>query len=346
MSVTQKDIARMAGVDQSTVSRILRQDPRAKEISEKVRENVLRIASELKYQPNVSAATMRNKFNKSTVALICSEKEVSAASSYHIFLFKLIRLLNELSYGVRIYSSGDYEAIFREIRSNQIYYVICTQNTEKNFLELGKLCLRYKVKAIFNSVKQYFPEIPVFADDDTANIQMMIRHLYEKGHRKIGFAAGLPVANTTRQRIKIFRSVMASLDLPCPDEVIYQEAFSVDSFRQYLKRWQGTALCCIDNGMAGLAENALLYASFRIPQEISLISYGCPGLQDPGHYPKMSHIKTGSEKNFPAIRDYLFTEGSEKNAGAYTRFLPGILVEGDTVTAPCRENLAQKFNSL
>ena len=58
------------------------------------------------------------------------------------------------------------------------------------------------------------------------------------------------------------------------------------------------------------------------------------------------NVKTGSEKNFPAIRDYLFTEGSEKNAGAYTRFLPGILVEGDTVTAPCRENLAQKFNSL
>ena len=82
MTVTQKDIARMAGVDQSTVSRILRQDPRAKEISEKVRENVLRIASELKYQPNVSAATMRNKFNKSTVALICSEKEKKVIISF------------------------------------------------------------------------------------------------------------------------------------------------------------------------------------------------------------------------------------------------------------------------
>ncbi|MBO5725063.1 MAG: LacI family DNA-binding transcriptional regulator [Lentisphaeria bacterium] len=344
MPVTQKDIAKAAGVDQSTVSRILRNDPRAEKISEKVRLLVLETAKKMKYSFNVSAVTMRGQINRSTVALICSAKE-HVGASYHIFLFSLIRQLNEHSYGVRIYSSGDYESIFREIAANQIYYVICSQNTEENFLRLGKLCLQYKVKAIFNCAKQYFPEIPVFADDNETNVRMMIRHLYEKGHRRIGFVAGGASNRTADQRIAACRKEMAALDLDCPEESFYREVYSVPSFHQYLKRWQGTALCCLDNGIASLAESALLYAGFKIPGDISIISYG-HGLSDPGHYPRMSHISTGVQNNFSVIQKYLFTDGTETHASDYTTFLPGTLVEGDTVAVPGNTDLSGKFATL
>lgn len=350
MSATQKDIARVSGVNQSTVSRILRNDYRAGKVSEKIQKKVLAVAEELKYQTNISAATMRNKRNKSTVALICSPDIERFGHSYHSFLFKLIRHLNELSYGVRLYSSGNYEAIFREIKANQIYYVICSQHSDKDFLKLSKLCKQYKVKAIFNSGKEYIPEIPVFADDNEANIRLMVRYLYEKGHRRIGFVAGDPAWFAIQDRIRIFSEEMAELDLPCPPEFIYQKAFQQIPFLNFLKNWQGTALCCMDKGVASLVEHSLLYASFRIPEEISLISLEAnnTGCDDEREWirPVTTHIRVKLNDNFRVVTDYLFTEGSENHAEDYTRFLAGTLIEADTVSSPRKDDLKDKFALL
>src|SRR5512139_1999713 len=57
---TAKDVARLAGVSQSTVSRILSGDS-APFFSEKTRRKVLKVAAELNYSPNPLARALRGK---------------------------------------------------------------------------------------------------------------------------------------------------------------------------------------------------------------------------------------------------------------------------------------------
>lgn len=63
MSVTLKDIARQLDMAPSSISRILRNDPRASEFREETRKRVMRVSQEMGYKRNVSAATIRNGFD-------------------------------------------------------------------------------------------------------------------------------------------------------------------------------------------------------------------------------------------------------------------------------------------
>ena len=47
----------------SSISRILRNDPRASEFREETRKRVMRVSQEMGYKRNVSAATIRNGFD-------------------------------------------------------------------------------------------------------------------------------------------------------------------------------------------------------------------------------------------------------------------------------------------
>jgi len=58
-TLTMKDIARLAGVSQSTVSRILNDTPAAIRVSAKTRERVLATAKENSYRPNPLARALR-----------------------------------------------------------------------------------------------------------------------------------------------------------------------------------------------------------------------------------------------------------------------------------------------
>jgi DNA-binding LacI/PurR family transcriptional regulator len=60
----QADVARLAGVSQSAVSRVLGGDVEAARISEETRQRVLAAVKELGYVPNPSARRLRNKRNQ------------------------------------------------------------------------------------------------------------------------------------------------------------------------------------------------------------------------------------------------------------------------------------------
>ena len=57
-AVTSHDVARLAGVSQATVSRVLRQDPK---VRPETRDRVLRVLAETRYEPNAAARAFRTR---------------------------------------------------------------------------------------------------------------------------------------------------------------------------------------------------------------------------------------------------------------------------------------------
>jgi LacI family transcriptional regulator len=58
---TMRDVARIAGVSQPTVSRVLNDAPSAIPVSEETRQRVLAAVKELKYRPNMTARSLRTQ---------------------------------------------------------------------------------------------------------------------------------------------------------------------------------------------------------------------------------------------------------------------------------------------
>ena len=58
MRATLKDIAQIAGVNESTVSYVINNKPKAKCFQEKTRERILNIARDLNYHPNAAARAL------------------------------------------------------------------------------------------------------------------------------------------------------------------------------------------------------------------------------------------------------------------------------------------------
>lgn len=99
-NITAKDIARLCGVSQATVSYVINDRPGQK-ISEDTRNKILETARELHYYPNASAQNMRGKSGTS-IGIVCAKD-----FSRQAFLDSMIGIssyLDKLEYTITIYN--------------------------------------------------------------------------------------------------------------------------------------------------------------------------------------------------------------------------------------------------
>ncbi|MEG2296834.1 MAG: LacI family DNA-binding transcriptional regulator [Clostridium sp.] len=103
-NVTAKDVAKMCGVSQATVSYIVN-DSTNQKISEETRQKVLNAIEELHYFPNVSARNMRNR-NCASVGIVCAKDY-----SRQAFLDSLVgisRYFDKINYTITIFNAEDF----------------------------------------------------------------------------------------------------------------------------------------------------------------------------------------------------------------------------------------------
>jgi DNA-binding LacI/PurR family transcriptional regulator len=67
MAITIKNVAKQAGVDPSTVSRVIADNPR---ISAKTKEKVLKVMEEMDFHPNAIARSLANRSTKTIGAIM------------------------------------------------------------------------------------------------------------------------------------------------------------------------------------------------------------------------------------------------------------------------------------
>ena len=132
--------------------------------------------------------------------------------------------------------------------------------------------------------------------------EMAVRHLYSRGHRRIGFLSDESATWDSREMLKGFRTAMFELDLPVRTdwEICWMRATvngelgneSVYQPRDYSGRLRKvfasteppTALVCYDNWRAVVTALSLEKIGLKIPDDVSIVSsfrkesypaYGC-----------------------------------------------------------------------
>jgi DNA-binding LacI/PurR family transcriptional regulator len=196
---TMRDIARVAGVSQSTVSRVLNDAPTRVPIAAETRERVLAAARQLGYRPNPHARSLRGAstmligavvrdFSDPFFAAVIEALAVEAmARGYNVVIghahgrvdegIALTSVL-ETRYTDAIVMLGDMQdqpRLLEDLRNSSVPVVATWQGTSP----------------------REFPTVDV---DERAGIVAGLEHLVELGHERIAFVSGrLPGDNWQRQ---------------------------------------------------------------------------------------------------------------------------------------------------
>jgi DNA-binding LacI/PurR family transcriptional regulator len=199
---TLSDVAARAGVDVSTVSRVLRADPR-QAVRPETRLRILQAADELDYQPDVIARSLRTG-RAMTVALVVPDLD---NIGFTAVVRGVQRAAQEQGYAVLIAElrdGGDSRAV-EDIAGRVDGLLVASAHTDEPWL--ARLATRLPV-VLVNRRARGFPGAVIV--DDEAGTALAVSHLVELGHRGIAHIAGDLATDTGQRRLDGFRTALRS----------------------------------------------------------------------------------------------------------------------------------------
>jgi DNA-binding LacI/PurR family transcriptional regulator len=209
---TAQDVARLAQVSQSAVSRTF--TPGAS-VSEDTRARVTIAAKQLGYRPNAMARSLITRRSR-IIALVMGYLE---NQFYPLVIEKLSQKLQRQGYHVLMFiSDGDEtDGVLDEILQYQIDGVVMASAMLSP--TLAQQCADSGVPVVlFNRV----PDTSAYARHTTSSVTsdnrrggaLVAELLLERGHRRIAFLAGLEKSSTNVERERGFDEAMAQAGLP------------------------------------------------------------------------------------------------------------------------------------
>jgi LacI family transcriptional regulator len=272
--VVLKDVARLAGVDASTASRVLRGDER-KPAKPETRERVLAAAREMGYRANSVARSLRTR-QREAIGLIIPD----AANPGFAQIFKGVQaVMTEAGWHVIVVEGRQparpdlgWDRIVFEGRVDGVLVLTATirDPVVRRVAESGfpLVVVNRRSNGIAGSVVM----------NDARGSEVAVAHFHDLGHRRIGHIAGPSNLDTGRRRLAGYRDALKRRKLPARPEWIavtdYTEAGGYDAAREILAKSRGdlpTAIY-VATFMSGLgAIQALNEAGFRVPEDVSII---------------------------------------------------------------------------
>lgn len=202
-SITLTDVAQLAGVSRSAVSRAF--TPGAS-VAEATRHRVLEAAAKLGYRPNVIARTLATRRSR-MIAIVVSYLQ---NQFYPLFVERSSQLLQKHGYHVLLFVSDGHETakpevdeLVLEMMQYQVDGIILASATLSS--ALAKNCRMAGVPVVMFNRVAAVPGVHTVASDNVAGGRFAARALIDGGFKRIAFIAGLEDSSTNRDREEGFR---------------------------------------------------------------------------------------------------------------------------------------------
>jgi len=269
------DIARLAGVSASTVSRSLAGLP---PISEETRVRVERAAQEAGYKINRHARSLR--LQRSAILLVLIPD--LANQNYSDLLMNLDRVAFDLGYSIMIGHTGvDLERPDRladELFTGGIDGVLLTSSycpsRIRDRIEGGE---RLPVLRTLSPTEATSGIASVQIDEAAASAEV-VRHLIANGHRRIAHLAGPMSELVSKLRLEGWRRALAEAGLPNGPDLVLHGGFHLGDGKAVARRLLAAGqlpdavFCSNDESAFGLMTE-LKGAGIRIPHDIAVAGF-------------------------------------------------------------------------
>ena len=195
---TSVDVARLAGVSQSAVSRAFSRTPTQSSVSSETKKRILKAANELGYRPNAIARSLITQ-RSNIVALLFSYLD---NPFYALALEKLCMELQKEGFHALVFMMPSTDEGVEETVAQLLDYQVdgvITASVELSST-LVEICANRDIPVVmFNRFQDHDGTASVTTDNVTGG-RMAARHLLETGHQKIGLISGWQRSSTSRDR--------------------------------------------------------------------------------------------------------------------------------------------------
>ncbi|HEY3992445.1 MAG TPA: LacI family DNA-binding transcriptional regulator [Ktedonobacteraceae bacterium] len=267
---TSFDVAKQAGVSQSTVSLVL-SGKAAGRVSRDTQEAVLRVARELGYQPHMAARTLRLGRTHVTALLIPDVSNPFFAT----ILQGAEQAARSRDYTVVQVSTGN-DADWQQ----RIVHALATRSFD-GFL----FCVDVPGSAILDLLRGNAvildgssPDFPSLLLDIEGGTTAALDHLLNLGHRRIAHLSAHIDVETFRVRQRVYQRMLSKVGLPARED--YQPTAGLDvveSCRAALELLRGpeppSAFFCDDDLMAAGVYRAARQVGLRVPADLSIVGF-------------------------------------------------------------------------
>lgn len=279
MAVTIKDVAALAGVSPSTVSRTCKNNP---SISEETKERVRKAMAELGYEPNFQASNLASQ-NSRTIGIIlpASAKEVYENSFYLEAIQGISHYCNGRQYMTTIVTGQDEAEILDAVRSMSRsgkvdgFIILYSKKDDPVIDYLFNEGLLY---ILIGKATQYTNQTIYIDNNNLLAGREAAEYLYQLGHRRIAYLGSDSSLMFSADRKAGYQLALASHQLPVRPEYCVEVKNVSENNEEAIRgllmqKDRPTAILVSDDILAVSLERVCLENHLAIPEDLSIISF-------------------------------------------------------------------------
>jgi DNA-binding LacI/PurR family transcriptional regulator len=273
---TLKDIAKIAGVNVSTVSKALRD---SSDINELTKENIKKIADKLGYKYDTKSKTQSNNeqgiesFN--TIGIICPE----ITSNYYSEIINIIANESRKEGYLCIFGFTDFEPdiekhYLKDLLGLHVKGIIFISES----LDINGILSQYKkdysIPLVLITPNADTKDFDCIKIDDEYGVKLSVEHFIQEGHKEIGYIGD----ELSNPRLEAFLKVMRENELKINKKWIHvstKERFERCGYETMSSLLEGdalpTAILAAYDDIAIGAVKAVHNAGLKVPDDISII---------------------------------------------------------------------------
>jgi LacI family transcriptional regulator len=336
---TMTDVARIAGVSQTSVSLILNRMAGAR-IAEATRERVVKAAKEIGYELPASRRPYWTSTEQNVVAYLVDE--ISTSPHAVVTLDGARDACWESGFLVSAHvtrsnpelENATIEAINRDSSViGVIYSTIFTRRVSPPISLFG-------LPTVLLNCHGGDRRLPAIVPGEVAGAFTATQHLIAKGHRRIGFINGEPWMEASLDRLKGYRQALATADIAFDPSLLRNgDWLPLQGCQLALELLQSpdppTAIFCANDLMAMGALEAAAQIGLSVPRDLSIMGYDDQELARYTHPPLSTLVLPNYEMGRRAAELLIDLAVHNKAARPMTIKIDGPLVERSSV-ADCR----------
>lgn len=269
---TIRDVARLAGVSVTTVSRVLNgKGDVAPETALRVRQ----VIDDLGYESSLAARSLRSSRTQ-VIGLVLPDMD-------HTWAVEVVRAASRsvtgTPYDLFVMASGTRSHTERGRWEQQ-------QITRLNGALTDGVIVAVPDAPVFRTehplvALDSFLNSNVYPSVNADNFQGArdaVQHLFDLGHRRIGFIEGLGYLESASQRLRAFERAHADAGFPLDPALVLPGDFSIDAGVQAMQRYLAlaeppTAVFAANDDTAFGVLSAARAAGLRVPQDLSVVGF-------------------------------------------------------------------------
>ncbi len=323
--VTSYDVAHLAGVSQSAVSRCFK--PGAS-VSVKMRARVMKAAEDLSYQPNAIARSLITRRSNMVAVIISQQTNLY----YPEVLVQLSQRFSERGVRVLLFireHESDIDALIDQILQYQVDGVVEAARLSGEQIDL---MVRRGIPFVFYNGPLKDHSVNAVCCDGTEGERWLVNRLVEAGHKTFGLISGPEDCVVSMERTQGALNRLQELDIKSvmviPGDYSYESGASgLLELKNKLGELPDAVVCANDIMAIGCMDTARYQLGVKVPEDLSIVGFDGVGPAQWQSY-DLTTIRQPVRRMTEAAISMILERVEQPDLPAEKRIFSGILIEG------------------